>query len=126
MSLIDLEEELRALESHLEATQRQHEEQVAASKAIIGGLQVERDRLLAAIEAEKLVAGLTDEQRAALVQKLFPEGIPSGEEVGTPGGEDEEEEQGGDGRVDGPDEDDEEEGTPRVVDDEDEDDEANG
>lgn len=85
MSVESLEKELAAIEKRLEPAQQKHAEMVAESKAKISALQDERDRLLAEIEAARITEGMSDVQRAALAQALRPNGIQSGEAVGTPG-----------------------------------------
>lgn len=85
MSLEELEQQLKAAEEELEAAQQRHVKLVADSKATIAPLQAQRDQLLAEIEAARIVDGMSDGQRAALAQKLHPNGIASGEKVGTPG-----------------------------------------
>jgi uncharacterized membrane protein YgcG len=76
---------LQEVESQLEAAQREHLEMVATSKARIGELQAERDRLRAQDRVADLVAGLSDAERAALSQSIQASGIPTAEAVGTPG-----------------------------------------
>ena len=76
---------LGRIESALEEAQQEHEASVAKMKARISDLQAARDRKLAEIEAEKLVAGMTDVQKAALTQSIQASGVESKSQVGTPG-----------------------------------------
>jgi len=73
------------IEAALAEAQQEHENLIAASKAVIREISQALNMKLAVEEAERISAGLSPEQRDQLAQLIRSNGIATAEEVGVPG-----------------------------------------